>query len=494
MLTAPSQIGPYQVLGCLGQGGMGAVYRVRDENGQAVALKLMSLADRSAFSQARFEREFKVLQRLCHPNLVRVLSYACQGEYPYYTMELVEGKPLLDHAAFASPPGTELCGAATPQVLHILQQLLSALDYIHRNGLVHRDIKPENIICTRDGIVKLVDFGLVRDAAQSRLSQSGTIVGTLDYLAPEQAMGREVDRRSDLYSMGVLLYRICTGVLPLEAADVAQQIIKIISEKPPPAHQRNPTLPDAWGALIGELLEKEPAARPSCAAEVWERITTASGVDLDSRWECGQPTGVTQLFTPQFVGRERELRALEELLTPGRTLEIGGPEGIGKSRLADQVMRECRRDGWKVLHVRFADQDQRTFPALASILAQTGLDAAMEGAALLAPYVPGSAARTSPAHPPDQLSLFNVVLRLLRQWAGEARVLFVGDDWQWIDGDSTALLGFLRDRLLAARWTWLTVVRDASPSAVVVSPLSAAEVESLVASTLGDAAAAARLA
>jgi len=222
----------YQLQAELGRGGMGTVYQAHDTVlKRDVAVKLLSGTDLGTEGRARMLREAQSAAGLNHPNIITIFDTGeadtgeadlgregsgARGGTPFVVMELVKGQNLHE-----KPPGD------LEQTLAITRQLCSALTHAHRNHIIHRDLKPENVLLMEDGTAKLVDFGLARSIS-SRLTAEGTIVGTLDYMAPELALGKDFDGRVDLYSLGVMLYELTTGQLPFTADDP----VSIITQRP----------------------------------------------------------------------------------------------------------------------------------------------------------------------------------------------------------------------------------------------------------------------
>jgi serine/threonine-protein kinase len=269
-LTPGARIGSYELIGALGAGGMGEVYRARDTRlDRDVALKILpeSFAvdpDR----RARFEREAKALAALNHPNIAQVFGFEIAGDVHAIAMELVEGRTLADTIA-AGP-------MSVADALAIARQLATALDAAHEQGIVHRDLKPANVIVRDDGTVKVLDFGLAKafatDADTSgsnvansptltaRATQLGMIIGTAAYMAPEQAKGRSVDRRADIWAFGVVLYEMLTGRRAFEGDDISDVLASVLKTDPDwtalPAD-----LPAPLRRLLRRCLEKDPKKR-----------------------------------------------------------------------------------------------------------------------------------------------------------------------------------------------------------------------------------------
>jgi serine/threonine-protein kinase len=248
----------------LGQGGMGCVYLAHEVAAEPTAsgaerraaIKVLSrqLSVEPGFL-SRFQREIEALRRLKHPNIVQFFDAGEDHGAYYYAMEYVEGSSfdeLLDEAG--RMPWDE--------VLTLTLQICSALKHAHDHGIIHRDIKPTNLILNTDGLVKLVDFGVAKVFANSPLTATDAVVGTADYMSPEQAAGKPVTRRSDLYSLGVVMYKMVTGRTPFQASSALEMLHQHLYGLFDPPRKRLPDVPHAFDALICRLLEKDPEKRP----------------------------------------------------------------------------------------------------------------------------------------------------------------------------------------------------------------------------------------
>ena len=245
----------------IGEGGMGSVYRALDlHTGQNVAVKLLrrKLCERE-HSRRRFAREARAARLLDHPGIVRVLDYGDEDR-PFLVMELLEGISLRRHVRRAKPTPADL--------LDLMMQLCEALAHAHSRGIIHRDLKPDNIFVAPSGRLKVLDFGLARMLKipeLSALTRSGTALGTCSYMAPEQAAGREADERSDLYSVGVMLYEFLCGMVPFSADEPASVLYMQVHQEPEPPRAVNPDLPVDIENLILCLMDKDPGRRPASA-------------------------------------------------------------------------------------------------------------------------------------------------------------------------------------------------------------------------------------
>ncbi|MDB5413332.1 MAG: putative serine/threonine protein kinase, partial [Rubritepida sp.] len=264
-------VGKYEIRGRLGAGAMGTVMDAFDPViERRSALKIVRKPEagdaEGAESLARFKREAKAAGRLNHPNIVAVYDYGEDGENAWIAMELVEGgtlKETLDR------------GERFPlaQTVRVMEEMLAALDYSHKRGVVHRDIKPANIMLTGDGSVKIADFGIAR-IENSSMTQVGTVMGTPSYMAPEQLRGEPVDARADIWASGVMLYQLLTGEKPFEGGFSAMQH-KAIHTEPTPPSVLSVTAPRAFDAVISKALAKRPEDRFATAGAFAEAIKTA---------------------------------------------------------------------------------------------------------------------------------------------------------------------------------------------------------------------------
>ena len=245
----------------LGSGGMAEVWCAEDEVlGRRVALKLLGgrFVDDPEFRE-RFRREAQSAAGLAHPNIVGIFDRSEWDGTPYIAMELVDGKTLKELVIERGPLDPAIA-------VNLMEQVLRALGYAHRRGIVHRDVKPQNVIIDREGTAKVADFGIAR-AANSDMTETGALVGTVAYVSPEQAQGEPVDRRSDLYSAGVVLYELLTGRVPFDGEAPVSIALKHISERPVPPGQLRPGISPALEAVVMRALEKDPARRYQNAEE-----------------------------------------------------------------------------------------------------------------------------------------------------------------------------------------------------------------------------------
>jgi serine/threonine protein kinase len=248
--------GRYEILDKLGEGAMGVVYRARDTTlGRVVALKMLS-ADLVADDELRnrFHREAEAIGRLNHPHIVTVYDLGESEGHLYMAMELLEGedlRSLIEHQT----------DVPLPERVRILVQICDGLGYAHSKGVVHRDIKPANILVTSGGQAKLLDFGLARVATRATITRRGVILGTPDYMSPEQATGRQVDHRTDMFSAGAVFYEFLTLQKPFKGKTLHAVLYQIISEDPDPVLTLNPELPARVASIVQRMLQKDPVRR-----------------------------------------------------------------------------------------------------------------------------------------------------------------------------------------------------------------------------------------
>ncbi|HTR03023.1 MAG TPA: protein kinase [Thermoanaerobaculia bacterium] len=279
-LVAGTRLGPYEVVSPLGAGGMGEVYKAKDTRlGRTVAVKVLPQhLSASAEVRQRFEREAKTVSQLSHPHICALYDVGREGETEYLVMELLEGETLSERLGKGPLP--------LEQVLRFGQEIADALDKAHRQGIVHRDLKPANVMLTKSG-VKLLDFGLAKAMApeaakgsltslptQQGLTQEGTILGTFQYMAPEQLEGKEADARTDVFSLGATLYEMATGKKAFSASSQASLITAIMSSDPPPISSAVPMSPPALDHVVKACLAKDPEDR-------WQ---SAADIDRELRW------------------------------------------------------------------------------------------------------------------------------------------------------------------------------------------------------------------
>ena len=305
-LTSGTKLGPYEVESALGAGGMGEVYRARDTRlDRLVAVKVLPSHLANAEAKQRFDREARAISALTHPNICTLYDVGHQDGISYIVMELLDGETLSHRL---------VRGAIPPdQVLKYGSEICDGLDKAHRSGVVHRDLKPGNIMLTKSG-AKLLDFGLAKPPAPMNaapagltgaltvtspatpLTQQGSLVGTFQYMAPEQIEGREADARSDIFSLGAVLYEMTTGKRAFEGKSMLSVASAILEKDPEPISNIQPLVPPALDHTIRTCLAKDPE----------ERFQTAHDVKLQLKWisQGGSQAGVAKPIAARRKRRE----------------------------------------------------------------------------------------------------------------------------------------------------------------------------------------------
>jgi WD40 repeat protein len=368
-LAAGTRLGPYEIRGLLGAGGMGEVYRAFDPRlGREVAIKVLPEEVGSDPERlARFEREARAVAALNHPNILTVFDVglphstdvASTATAPYVVTELLEGETL-----------RELVSRRTPtqrQVLSFAVQVAHGLDAAHAKGIVHRDLKPENVFVTTDGRVKLLDFGLARlvdrgaadslEPTAASPTEAGQMLGTLGYMSPEQVRGLAVDARTDVFSLGVVLYELLGGKHPFRRETAVATLTAILEETPTPLSVVVPAISASLQRIVGRCLEKAPEDRITSAhdlAVALEAIQAEpAGAALVPVLEERSPYPGLRSFREEdascFFGREGEIEALWARLRERRLLAVIGPSGAGKTSFVRAGVVATRPSGWAAL-------------------------------------------------------------------------------------------------------------------------------------------------
>jgi eukaryotic-like serine/threonine-protein kinase len=307
-------LGRYRLVELLGKGGMGRVYSAEDSKlGRRIALKLLPPEMASAERRNRFEREAKAIASLNHPNIVHVYSIEEADGIAFLTMELVSGETLGERIPATGLPLKKFFETAIP--------IADALAAAHDKGVIHRDLKPDNVMVGKDGRIKILDFGLAKlavhgggaesSAERSSTTEEGYILGTISYMSPEQAEGRPIDHRTDVFSLGILLYEMSTGRTPFTGDTPTSILSSILKDTPPPVTDVNPRLPKDLGRIITRCLAKDPERRYQTVVDVRTELEELEYVN-DSR----------KLFQPA-VDRERRLGAVVMGVVVGVALVLG---------------------------------------------------------------------------------------------------------------------------------------------------------------------------
>jgi tetratricopeptide (TPR) repeat protein len=486
----------------LGRGGMGIVYRAHDTLlDRDVAIKVLSSGGLGSEGRARLLREAQAVAKLNHPNIVKVFDAGKSAGISFVVMELLEGDSLYE----ARPTALE-------QIVQIMRQVCSALDHAHTHGIVHRDLKLENVIVSPNGTVTLTDFGLARSVA-SRDSLEGALVGTVFYIAPEQALGQPIDGRTDLYALGVMLYELTARRLPFGGDDPLVVVSQHLYAPVVPPSTYNPAIPPTLDALIVSLLAKEPQDRPASAAQVLQVLDDLASPSSAPPARLLNLTPIDRLAYGRLIGRERELagaKALwrQALVQPGETpvMLIHSEAGVGKTPLVREIrtlasisrgsvlVGECYPD----LEAPYAPITQIVREAVTARLAEASpapsTEATQAGSPALATLPLNRSAGGSapidlpepfladlltlapdlhslyPDIPPnpnydphaEQQRLFESVVTLCALLAASRPLLLVVEDLQWADSGTLYLLLYLarRSRSLKLKLLIVLTYRD----------------------------------
>src|SRR2546423_5418203 len=308
-IVAGTRLGPYEIVAPIGAGGMGEVYKARDTRlDRSVALKILpaEFAQNAQF-KVRFEREARTISQLSHPSICALYDV---GEN-YLVMELLDGETLADRLSRGPLPLAD--------VLKYGAQVAEALGKAHREGVIHRDLKPGNVMLTKSG-AKLLDFGLAKSIGQSDapaeatlqkpLTQEGMVLGTFQYMAPEQLAGEEPDARTDIFALGGVLYEMATGKRAFEGKTKTSLIAAIVSGEPKPMHELQPLTPPALEHVVKKCLAKDPDDRWQSASDIGEEL----------RWIGEAGCHAARALPPAKWGKKPEALTPAPSAVPGNTL------------------------------------------------------------------------------------------------------------------------------------------------------------------------------
>lgn len=437
----------------LGSGGMGTVYRAHDSTlKRDVAVKMLSELGLGTEGRDRLLNEAQAIAQLSHPNIVSVFDAGEQDGTPFIVMEVIKGASLHER------PPKDMVGIAS-----MAAQVCAALQHAHSHGVVHRDLKPENVLISEDGTAKLMDFGIARSVA-SRMTTEGEIVGTVFYLAPEIALGKEFDGRADLYSLGVMLYELATGELPFAQGDPLAVISQHIHASVVPPRARNEQVPPRLDNLIMQLLEKSPEHRPASATEVQQALERSDLLDPEAEG-LKELAVVRRIARGRFIGREQELieaTALwnKALAGEGQLLLVSGEPGIGKTRLIRELSTQVEVTGGRSLVGECEPEGSAPYTPFAQIVRKTlrqgsengfnlpefVLGDLLELAPELKPYYPDVLPNPKLEPEAEQRRLFENVVAFSSALSEAAPLMLVIDDAHWADSGSLALLRHLAKR------------------------------------------------
>jgi dienelactone hydrolase len=449
----------YRIDGPLGEGGMGIVYRAHDTLlDRPVAIKSLASHFTTPDGLKRLLREAQAAAKLTHPGIVATYDVLENGDGRFIVMELVEGKTLREVIPLPWREATDL-----------MRGVFEAIGFAHGRGIIHRDLKPENIIVTSNGSPKVMDFGLARSEGGSRMTQTGMVVGTATYMAPEQALRGKAVPQSDLYALGCVFYEVLTGAPPFSGEDPLAIITQHINLPPRTPRQAVPDLPPAIEALILKLLAKDPSERLRSAADVVKLLDLTQSVRAAEGRVGIEPSPTDRVRHSRLVGRQDVMGRLLEHLDramagAGGVVMISGEPGIGKTRTIDELVAGARLRGFQVLIARCHERDT-TIPYLAisealegfarrlspekweNLLAAGGDEILLLVSDMPLKHLPASAVTSrvvsagayGGAEQPRALPTRGL-RNLLTHATQDAPVLLVVDDLHWADPSSLELL------------------------------------------------------
>jgi len=467
---------------------MGVVYEAFDTNKQQrVALKvLLPHAAEEAEGLLRFKREFRALARLRHKNIVRVYDSGIEDDIPFISMEFLEGR---DVRAYLN--GITAGTLRDNETIKSLRQIFGALSHIHARRIVHRDLKPENILVSDDGHVKLMDFGVAR-LLRAPTDSSG-LLGTFAYMAPEQVTTGEIDGRSDLYAIGVILFELLTGQYPFPIEPPAAALHHHVNTPPQLVRHMAPGANPTLAALTHRLLEKDPMDRLQSAEDAMRFLADSEAAEASLPDVSRELPGL--LFVPRFVGREDDLEEFEGIASDaaggrGKLVLLEGPSGVGKSRLIEELRIRVRRRTHILIGQCMPEAQQAygavepVLDAIASIASRAprdvvhrivGRDAALVAA--VSPRLASFGGRATTAHlDPNErkIRLHKAIVGVIGRLALTRPVVLVFDDMHWADPLTAELIWDAARTLLAPR-PGGTRGETVCPVAIIGARRSAAE-------------------
>ena len=487
-ISAGTSVGPYRVISQLGAGGMGEVYRAQDPRlSREVALKVIRRAlsvgpDAQDDALDRLLREAILASALNHPNIVTIYETGTVEDDRYIAMELIEGTTLREVAAQ---------GLAVGRAIGIARQVSEALAVAHAAQIVHRDIKPDNVMVRPDGYAKLLDFGLAKvqpdvvTAGTTAIgTEAGLLLGTIAYMAPEQARGEIVTQEADVFALGVMLYELVTGRHPFVAPSQMATLHALLWESPEPPGRLNPELPRAIDQLIVEMLQKDARLRPG-ASEVMYRLTLAHDSTIAVALSAVTVARPDRHATRDLVGRDQELDVLQHEFEraqrgKGRLVVIAAEAGMGKTSLLEAFLKlldepqEPVRIGRGRCSERLAGSEAylpmlealdglQKHEQLGSVTRLMRALAPSWYAQVIAPSDNDSSAARLAAETsggsPERLK--RELAALFEELARMQPVVLCFDDMHWADPSTTDLLGYLARRIDNAR---LLIIATCRPS------------------------------
>ncbi len=323
-------LGKYRILQALGRGGMAQVYRAyHPPLDRYVAIKVLrsDLVEQDEFL-SRFRREAHAVSRLRHPAIVQVFDFDVQDDIYYMVMELLEGDTLRARLNQYRGKGERM---PLPEILRILKDVLGGLQYAHSEGVIHRDLKPANIMLTQRGQAVLTDFGIAQIVGATQYTVSGALMGTLNYMAPEQGLKGACDARSDLYSLGIVFYEMLTGYTPFDADTPLAILLKHLNDPLPLPSQVDPTLPAALEQIVLKALAKEPADRFQSAGEMLSALEKVLEGELpqEKRRVVAPPGGISP--DAVFSGKARQQIFGQRFTEEDTAIEMPAPTPEGSA-------------------------------------------------------------------------------------------------------------------------------------------------------------------
>jgi tetratricopeptide (TPR) repeat protein len=432
-----------------------------------VAVKLVHKAGLGTEGRSRLLLEAQMVAQLNHPNIVTIYDAGEMDDTPYIVMEYVGG-----HSLYEKRP------ESLPEIVEYGRQICAALEHAHNQGIVHRDLKPENVVVDPGNRLKLMDFGLAQSMS-SRYTGEGVVMGTVFYLAPEQALGGGIDPRADLYSLGVILYELATGELPFIDDNPVAVISQHLHAPVVPPRARNAAIPPALDDLIVRLMSKEPRERPASAAEVRRGLEDPDILDLQAPLK-RELSLLDRIIRGRLVGREQEVKEAISIWRQaaagkgGQTLLISGEPGIGKTRLLREVMAHAEVSGGQA-HLGSCYQETNTpYSAFGQIVrkalrrnAHRELpipDPVMADLLVLTPGLRVDYPHISSNPPLDPQSeqgrLFENVVTFLKLLSEHLPILIAVDDLHWADSGTLSLLRHLARRTQNVRVLLLGTYRE----------------------------------
>jgi class 3 adenylate cyclase/tetratricopeptide (TPR) repeat protein len=477
-LPSSFDAGRYRVKSFLGEGGRKRVYLANDTKLQReVAVAVIKTEGLDEQGLTRVKREALSMARLGnHPHIVTIFDIGDNAGEPYIVSQYMAGGDVAE--LLEKAPSHQL---AIDEAVTLTKQVCEALEHAHSAGIIHRDIKPGNVWLTATGDAKLGDFGLAVALDRSRLTVAGMMIGTVAYMSPEQAVGRQTDARSDLYSLGAMLYEMVTGRPPFLGEDIVSIVSQHINTAPVSPSWHRSDLPRALEALILRLLAKTPEDRPEDASTTLKALAAVSTSTAGPSEAASDANPLDRLAGGIFVGREKELDELrgyleETLSGHGRTAMLVGEPGIGKTRTSEELTTYARLRSVQVLWGQCYESE--AMPAYwpwvqvirsyvhdrdpATLMSEMG-SAAAEIAQVVSDVrerLPGLP--VSPSSDPEQarFRLFDGITQFLKNATKAQPMVLVLDDLHWADKSSLLLLQFLAREIRSSRLLVIGTYRD----------------------------------